>query len=931
MMMVTMSVAATAQQQVAADQLTASPAVTGMITLDVRDALLPNVLQQIARQAGLTPYYGAVVANSTTRVTLHMRGIAVADAFDRALQGTNFIAALSPGHVVVTRRADSSASQTAGTMTGVVTDAETKRPLVGATILLDRASRGVLTNQHGVYYLPSVPSGNHRVTARMLGYKKSSISTMVFDHQAVTANLELSRSTNVLDQVVVTGTVVATELKAVPNAITVITAKQLEERGITQIQQLFRGDVPGLFAQVTSTASPVDEVTMFSRGATALSNKSVGTQNGTNPIKTYVDGVELVNPALLSQIDPKSIERIEILTGPQASTIYGSNAINGVMQIFTKRGSSVRPELTLNSLNGWTQNNFSSALATHSDYSASVNGVEGRWSYNAGGSWTYSGPWASSRQTTDLGGFGGARLALPTRLGSVTADLSLRTTSTRNRSGGSGGTLGASLQEQGIYGRDINLGVAVPEVTTELGKTVGLDLSHVPTTWWSYAIGMGQDEGKGEHFTTSSSHMYPGDTSLGLSVGQNDRRSLHGTTTLQVPLTSLASATITGGADSWQTLDEVFYVQPQTLTGSFYGVAATRRASHNAGAFLQTQVGMLDKLFLTYGLRAEWNPGFGVAQQPNYAPRYGVAYTQTLGALTAKLRGSYGRSTRPPDPSYKAGLSITESGCSYCIAEFGNTFDAVVANPELTPEIQKGGEGGVDLYLGNRGSLTITRYNQTVDNLIDNAVVDSVRSFEQYYIWTKGIYAYDYFEQHQYRNLATIRNQGWELQGSVNLGPFTTTGTYSWTKSRTIGVNPKYRSQYSATTYPQYQKGATFAYLPEHTWAAGIQYAHARSSVALNVTGIGALKTHGSELYYRHLSLNEIRLQADHWRATAAQFPSFNKGYAMADLNASQRLASWVEMLVQIHNLTDHYPTDAGGGYATLGRQTQLGFRLVFR
>src|SRR5687767_9998868 len=125
-------------------------------------------------------------------------------------------------------------------------------------------------------------------------------------------DITLDVSANALEQVVVTGTVVATELKAVPSAITVVTAKQIEERGITRIDQLFRGDVPGLFAQNLGGAALLDEVSMYSRGASALSTSSAGVSGYTgnsNTIKTYIDGVELANSNYLSQIDPRSIER----------------------------------------------------------------------------------------------------------------------------------------------------------------------------------------------------------------------------------------------------------------------------------------------------------------------------------------------------------------------------------------------------------------------------------------------------------------------------------------------------------------------------------------------------------------------------------------------------------------------------------------------
>src|SRR5204863_7802682 len=104
-----------------------------------------------------------------------------------------------------------------------------------------------------------------------------------------------------------------------------------------------------------------------------------------------------------------------------------------------------------------------------------------------------------------------------------------------------------------------------------------------------------------------------------------------------------------------------------------------------------------------------------------------------VGSLTAKLRGSYGRSTRPPQPQLKIGQTAAErfgSGWAYYSLYYEN-FDIQFANPELGPEYQQGGEGGLELYLGTRGSLVITRYNQTVDGLINNvSPIDSVRALQ---------------------------------------------------------------------------------------------------------------------------------------------------------------------------------------------------------
>jgi outer membrane receptor protein involved in Fe transport len=909
------------------------------VTLDLDHVPLRTVIGLIAQQASLSPIYEARVVPSNIRVTLHVKNATIATAFEAALHGTGLIAQLQSSGVV-SILPTTSASIVAGIIVGRVTDAKTKHALPSVRIVVDGQERG-RTSADGMYRVTAVERGTHVVIVKLIGYKQVTRSVVIDSDTIITVNVALDPSTIALDQVVVTGTVIATELRAVPNAITVITAKQLEERGITHIDQLFRGDVPGLFAMNRGANTPLDQVLMFSRGATALSSASAGTKGwNTNPIKTYVDGVEMADAQYLSQIDPRSIERIEILTGSQASTIYGSNALNGVMQIFTKRGTSSKPQLTLNLLSGWVENNFSTARTPQHDYSALVNGIDGKVSYNAGGSWNYVGAWTPAKQTTRVNVFGGTRLEFPTSVGRITADVTLRRDNTQNVEGGAPNQSLTHYQSIGLYAPSqySPAGLSQPTTYTLSSQALGLELGFAPTHWWSHTVNVGQDASDTERKTTARGYLSARDTTLQLQQTHVDRRSLRYTTTAQAPVTSLVQATVTLGVDGWQSLTTSLDATPQTLTGSLVGtISAARRSDHNAGAFLQTQFGVGDQLFFTYGLRAEWNPSFGEEVQPNYAPRCGVAYTHELGAATVKLRASYGRSTRPPAPGLRAGQTIAEfwaaNSCASCgdyiVARYGN-FDYNLANPELAPEHQQGGEGGLEFYWGTRMSLVVTRYNQTVDGLIDSPIMDSVRSL----VPTEDGQStdadgYSYQLQTQAVNVGSIRNQGWELQGSVQTGPVTTRGTYSWTKSRTMGVNPKYRSFFTQSYYPQYQPGATFQYLPEHTWAVAMMYARAQTTLGINLTGVGQIRNINNDFFNKNLNSNYMRLRSNLYSYNAARtYVNFNNGYALADLNATQRFSSRIEGVLQVQNLTDYYKNDFWAEYATMGRQVKGGVRV---
>src|SRR5687767_13725408 len=113
---------------------------------------------------------------------------------------------------------------------------------------------------------------------------------------------------------------------------------------------------------------------------------------------------------------------------------------------------------------------------------------------------------------------------------------------------------------------------------------------------------------------------------------------------------------------------------------------------------MQGQLGIMEAMFHIDGLRAEWKANYGEEGQPNLAPRYGVSYTRDIGPLSAKLRASYGRSTRPPTETYKEAKSNTQGICFFfgggtgaSTSQYGE-FDCQKANPELGPEHQQGGE-----------------------------------------------------------------------------------------------------------------------------------------------------------------------------------------------------------------------------------------------
>src|SRR5690606_40987122 len=102
------------------------------------------------------------------------------------------------------------------------------------------------------------------------------------------ADFALEPNASVLDEVVVTGTVVATERKAIPNPITVITAEDIEKRGITRVDELLRGGVPGVIAGDLGSLSYSADVPGSMASATVYSRGAAKRCGGATPLATCV-------------------------------------------------------------------------------------------------------------------------------------------------------------------------------------------------------------------------------------------------------------------------------------------------------------------------------------------------------------------------------------------------------------------------------------------------------------------------------------------------------------------------------------------------------------------------------------------------------------------------------------------------------------------
>jgi TonB-linked SusC/RagA family outer membrane protein len=232
-----------------------------------------------------------------------------------------------------------------GTVTGRVTDGGTLRPLVGSQVSIPGTGIGALANADGRFLLVNVPVGAQNLRVQIIGYGTQDRSVTVVAGQTVVADFQLTTEALGLDEIVVTGTVGTVQRRAVANVVgTVNMDKQLEQANPISLQQMMSGQIAGVHIQVGGGN--------VGAGGAVLIRGSGSVSLSTQPL-LYIDGVRANGGSgdnstnRLNDINPADIERIEVIKGPAAATLYGTEASNGVIQIITKKGVPGRATVDL--------------------------------------------------------------------------------------------------------------------------------------------------------------------------------------------------------------------------------------------------------------------------------------------------------------------------------------------------------------------------------------------------------------------------------------------------------------------------------------------------------------------------------------------------------------------------------------------------------
>lgn len=218
---------------------------------------------------------------------------------------------------------------------GVILDAKTGEPIIGANVLVKGTTNGTITNFDGEYQLDA-PVGSPLVVS-FIGYK-----TIEVKATANTQTIKLTEDTETLDEVIVVG-YTSQRRESLTGSMQNLKSDKLKDVTTPSVENMLNGKVPGVYV-APSSGQPGASGAVVIRGQVTIS--------GTTSPLWVIDGVIVGNDA--GQLNPTDIESMTILKDAASTAIYGSQGANGVIVVTTKSGRSEKMKINVSAKMGIT-------------------------------------------------------------------------------------------------------------------------------------------------------------------------------------------------------------------------------------------------------------------------------------------------------------------------------------------------------------------------------------------------------------------------------------------------------------------------------------------------------------------------------------------------------------------------------------------------
>lgn len=298
------------------------------VTLNLKDATLKTILQEIQKQSKINFVYKNETLSSFPKKSIDLTNVSIKEALDNIFSNSDFTYEIDDNNISISKRVNVLKSQNITDNIDVVGRVIVAgKPVVGATIVITGTTNGAITNAKGVFSLKMKPGSTIEVSfIGMLPH------TEVINKANSDLVIELKEDAIAVEDVVVTGYFNRSKSSYTGNATT-FTGKELRQISSSNVLNTLSMIDPSFKMNINNDfGSDPNNIPDFQiQGASNLQNEYSNTPN----TPTFIlDGFE-VSSQKVFDMDPNRVKSITILKDASATAIYGSRAANGVVVVET--------------------------------------------------------------------------------------------------------------------------------------------------------------------------------------------------------------------------------------------------------------------------------------------------------------------------------------------------------------------------------------------------------------------------------------------------------------------------------------------------------------------------------------------------------------------------------------------------------------------
>ena len=325
------------------------------ISIKVNNVNLKAVIEAIEQQTKFGFLYNENEVRQVKNLSLSVKDMDVVKVLDLVLKGSSLVYSIEQETILISARervvGDTIKPMEEWVIRGRVTDKK-NGSLPGVSVYIKGTTKGVATDSKGEYKLVLAPQKNLVLMYSFVGMKMKEVPVS----KPGVVNVVLEDDVSDLDEVRVIAYGKTTK-REMTGAMTSIKGEDLISVPTSNLSSLLQGRVAGLDVSNMSGAPGSGGTATILRGYNTLSAEQ---RDFSSPL-WVIDGVPITNMTssltgtnALAEIDPESIESIEVLKDAAATSMYGSRAANGVILVTTKRGKNGERSIRANVSYSWS-------------------------------------------------------------------------------------------------------------------------------------------------------------------------------------------------------------------------------------------------------------------------------------------------------------------------------------------------------------------------------------------------------------------------------------------------------------------------------------------------------------------------------------------------------------------------------------------------